>query len=457
MYKTKRTLVGLVLLSSITACSLQPQNEYKEQALQEQQEALQQWNSVQIEAVQTTQITDLVKDVQLKKLVVQALKDSPSLQQTLMTLKQSYATYDVANSARIPSVSTSFSSTKKESTDTSYSADLSVTWELDFWQKLSDSAKAAELDIKNSELAYQQAKDVLAANVMRAWLKIILNKQLAEIQQQRVDVLDSNESLIMSQYRDGLGDLQDLDNAKSSAESARSTLEEYKQNVVTAQRDLHVLLGHKEQNQVFEISDGFPSFIQPLASLPKQDLARRPDLQQAYIDIQAKEYEAKAAYKELLPSFSLTATYSDSGDSPSEALFKNPIWTLLGNLSAPIFNGGKLRAQAESADYATAKSYYQYQEALLNAINEVETYLDLEVTYKKQNAYLASSLTSGKRSLDNYEDKYRKGLATIYELISAQTSVMDLQVQLVNKEYDRLANRIDLGLALGLGVKNETK
>lgn len=457
MYKTKRTVVSVILLSSISACSLLPQDEYQEQALQQQQEALAQWNSVQLDAMQATQLTDLVQDTQLSALIAKALRDSPSLQQTLMTLKQSYSSYSVTNSSRLPSVSTSLSSNKKEASDTSYSAELSVTWELDFWQKLSDSAKAAELNIKSSELAYQQAKDLLAANVMRAWLKIILNRQLAEIQQQRMDVLDSNEALIMAQYSDGLGDLQDLDNAKSSAESARSTLEEYRQNVVSAQRDLHVLLGHKEQNQAFGIGDRFPSFIQPLASLPKQDLARRPDLQQAYIDIQARECEAKAAYKALLPSFSLSATYSDSGDSPSEALFKNPIWTLLGNLSAPLFNGGKLRAQAESADYATAKSYYKYQETLLNAINEVETYLDLETTYKKQHLYLERALGSGKRSLDNYEDKYRKGLATIYELISAQTSVMDLEVKLVNKAYDRLANRIDLGLALGLGVKNETK
>lgn len=455
MYGMKKALIALILVSSMSACT-QHQDRYQDKALSEQ-EALDGWQARQTNAVQVTQITDLVQDERLDALIQEALKENPGLHQTLMTLQQSYTAYDVANSERIPDLTAGYSTTKKENMDTEYSGSLSVTWELDFWQKLSDSAKAAELDIKNTELVYQEARDVLAANVMRAWLKIILNRQLTDIQQKRVALLESNEALIMTQYRSGLGDLGDLDDAKSSAESARSTLVEYQQNLVTAQRNLHLLLGHKNQNQSFDIGDAFPSSLQPLASLPKQDLARRPDLQQAYIDIKAKEYEAKAAYKALLPSFSLTATYSDSGDSPSEALFKNPVWTLLGQLSAPLFSGGKLRAQAKSADYATAKSYYQYQETLLTAINEVETCLDLENGYTSQKQHLTTSLKSGNRSLENYEDKYRKGLATIYELISAQTNVMDLKVKLVNKKYDLLANRIDLGLALGLGVKNENK
>jgi len=446
-------LLPVLLLSLLSGCSLTPQS-YHDKALQD---TLAQWHLMQTNAKNLTYITDLVQDKRLSLLIKEALANNPTLKQTLITLKQTYTSYDITNSARLPDIETDFSGSKTESSDPSYSADISVSWELDLWRKLSDSSTAAKLNIQSSTLAYQEAKDILAANVMRYWLNILLNQQLVDVQQQRVTLLSSNKNLILNEYQSGLGNLDDLDSANSTLQKAQSTLQGYKQDLVIAERKLHLLLGHTEQNTSFNFNHQFPTILQPLASFPKQDLARRPDLQQAYLDIQEKEYSAKASYKELLPSISLTASYADSGLSPSEALFRNPLWTLLGQLTAPIFNGGKLRAQAKSADLDTAKSYYVYQETLLTAINEVENYLDNETSYAQQEQYLQQALYSGERSMQNYKEEYRQGLGTIYELITAQTNVMDLKVSLLNKKYARLNNRIDLGLALGLGVQNENK
>ncbi|EAP94443.1 hypothetical protein V12B01_11115 [Vibrio splendidus 12B01] len=58
------------------------------------------------------------------------------------------------------------------------------------------------------------------------------------------------------------------------------------------------------------------------------------------------------------------------------------------------------------------------------------------------------------RSFTSYEEKYRQGLVDIFDLLTVQQQTYDLEAQLTQTIYNRLVNRIDLGLALGLGVSS---
>ena len=139
-------------------------------------------------------------------------------------------------------------------------------------------------------------------------------------------------------------------------------------------------------------------------------------------------------------------------ETPSEALFKNPIWSLLGQISAPLFQRGELRAQANIAKLTTEQSYWAYQEALLNAVNEVENAIGLESSLADQEVYFQSALTSARRSLVSYEQNYRQGLVDIFDLLTIQQQAYDAESLLTSTTFQRLSNRIDLGLALGIGV-----
>ena len=140
--------------------------------------------------------------------------------------------------------------------------------------------------------------------------------------------------------------------------------------------------------------------------------------------------------------------------TPSEALFTNPLWSVLGSISAPLFQGGKLKSNAEIAELTTEQSYWAYQETLLNAVNEVENSIGQESALALQQEHLNEALSSAKRSIASYEEKYRKGLVDIFDLLTVQQQTYDAEAQLTNTTYQRLLNRIELGLALGLGVEH---
>lgn len=79
---------------------------------------------------------------------------------------------------------------------------------MDLWNKIGNSSSAADKEIASNIATLQSAKDTLAANIMRSWLQISLQKQLIAIEMQRLTVLENNEGLILQKYRSGLGDLQ---------------------------------------------------------------------------------------------------------------------------------------------------------------------------------------------------------------------------------------------------------
>ena len=438
---------ALLLLSS---CCIVPQGSYTALAEQERQ-VVTKW-SLQENAKEATSLTELISDPELNSLIEEALQANPNLQQTVLTLKILGAQRRQVTADRLPQAEFDVGADKKEGEDKSYSGSLSISWEVDLWKKLADSERAAVLDEKEQHALLEAARTSLIADVMTEWLGLISDQHIINIEKLRLENLEKNELYILQRYRNGIGALEDLDSARTSTAVSKASLEEYNESLSQRQRTLKILLGRIESADLI-VKESYPEVITPIVDLPDQTLQRRPDLQAAYFAIEAADLRTSVAYKDLLPSISLQAALEDIGDSPQSMLLSNPLWDLLGQLTAPVFHGGKLKAAAEIAELKTAQSYEAYRETLLEAISEVENALSLEQSITRRQNHITSALASARNSLERYQESYRSGLVDILDLLTVQEKTFDLASQLDNLIYERLANRIDLGLALGLGIE----
>lgn len=407
------------------------------------------WTTPRTESGAALTLDQMISSPTLQQLISQALDANPSLQQTLTTLKIYRAqARQTAGNAK-PSVEAGLSGEKGEHSDTSYSGTVSVQWQLDLWRSLSDRSAAVQKDVEQQQLLYQAARDSLAAQVMDAWISLIAQQRSIAIQQSRIDSLARTEGFIVQRYRSGVGEIDDLENARSNLSSAKATLEALQESLLQQHRDLANLLGQSATRDI-AIAAEFPSVELAIARTPNQTLANRPDLQGAYAAIEAAGLRSQAAYKDLLPSFSLQAALTDVASSPRQALLTDPVWSLLGQLTAPLYQGGKLRANAEAAQLEAALAYYSYKETLLTAITEVENALSAERSLNLQQQHTQAALDSAQSSLEQYRSSYRSGLASIIDLLTIEQQTYDLASQLNDLTYQRLANRINLGLSLGL-------
>ena len=296
----------------------------------------------------------------------------------------------------------------------------------------------------------QSARDTLAADVMTNWIGLTAALKNIDIEQQRLRSLEKAEMFTIERYKNGLGTLEELDNARSATASSKASLENYQEKLAQQKRALQTLLG--APGNVVNVPEDYAGVLVPIAGLPEQTLQRRPDLKAAFLAIEAAGLRSDVAYKDLLPSISLQAALEDVATSPSADLFSSPVWSLLGQLTAPLFQGGKLKAAAEIADLKTAQSFQVYRETLHKAVQEIEDAIGLERSLTRQQAYIEVSLKNSENSLKQYQAGYRQGLEDILDLLTVQHQTYDLKIQLNNLIYERLANRVTLGLALGLGA-----
>ena len=482
MGKIKLTVNSITLCILLSACTSTDDRALSESASSStgnnvvwQSQAQQQESKQTLLLNSDTTLTDVIDIKELPHLagyIDEALSSNASLQQSLITLRKAQVAIDSAKADRNLNVDASFSASKSETTNSSastssntnsstssnssspsYSASMNVSWELDLWQKISDGISAANLDAASARASYQSARDSLVANVVRSYIDVLTHQQLLNIEQSRLTVLENNEAVILKRYSTGLGSLDDLDTARTSSANTRATIAQYENALLTAKRTLAVLLGRQNQSlNELNTQVNFPDVLLPLTTLPKQDLARRPDLQAAFYALKATEFEVDVAYKALLPSISLSASLSDNDSTPSQALFTNPLWSLLGQMTAPLFQGGALRAQIEDAKLTSANAWWQYRETLLTAVQETQNALDSETALSARISHTNVALANAERSVSTIEGQYRQGLADILDLLSVYDTRFNLQAQAVELHAQKLQNRIDLGLALGLGV-----
>lgn len=447
-YLKKLLYLPLLIL---TACSITPeQSDYVELISAEQQQIVQ-WQSLS-QQTNVAYLNDLVDSDMFEALLQAAMQSNPGLQQTLLTLKIRQSQLRQTSAQQLPVVSAGTSATNSSDSDTSFGADITVSWQADLWGKLADSERAADLDITEQSLLYESARDTLAAEMMRVWLTLIAQQRAIDIEQQRHTSLLQTEQFILQRYRQGLGTLEDLDSARSAVASSSANMEALTESFRQQYIQLKTLVG-QVNNPAFSLPTDYPEVVIPAIDLPEQTLSRRPDLLAAYTAIQAASARTDVAYKDLLPSLNLQAALQDIGSSPRASLFTAPVWSLLGQLTAPLYQGDQLRAKADIRELETTISYQQYRDILLNAVTEIEQALSQEQALNKRQQHIETALASAENNLRQYQTNYRSGLRTILDLLNVQQQTYDLQAQLDDLIYQRLLNRISLGLALGLEAK----
>lgn len=447
-YLKKLVYLPLVML---TACSITPEQPDYATLISAEQQRVEEWQNFP-QQTDVAYLNDLIDTDMFEGLLQTAMQSNPSLQQTLLTLQIRQSQLTQAAAENRPFISSGFSALNSSDSDASFGADLSVSWQADLWGKLADNERAAKLDITEQNLLYQSARDTLAAEVMQVWLTLIAQQRAIDIEQQRNDSLQQTESFILQRYRQGLGTLEDLDLARSAVATSSARVESLTENFRQQSIQLKTLIG-QVNNPQFELPEDYPQVVIPEIDLPQQTLNRRPDLLAAYAAIQAASARTEVAYKDLLPSLNLQAVLEDVGSSPRASLFTAPVWSLLGQLTAPLYQGGQLRAAAEVSELDTAIAYQQYRDTLLNAVTEIEQALSQEQALVKRQQHIETALASAENNLLQYQANYRSGLFTILDLLTVQQQTYDLQAQLDDLIYQRLLNRISLGLALGLEAR----
>ena len=120
---------------------------------------------------------------------------------------------------------------------------------------------------------------------------------------------------------------------------------------------------------------------------------------------------------------------------------------------APLWQGGRLRAQISRAEARVAEVLATYVNAALVAYSEVETALAAEEHLAERVVQLTDSVEQARAAERLADERYRTGLDTYITVLDSQRSAFQAESQLIAARRLRLENRVDLYLALGGGFE----
>lgn len=415
----------------------------------------QNWENAQeyVNTALSQQLLDLVNSKELSALVIDTIENNHDLKSTALRLEQASLLDAQSGRYQEPTLTSSYQASRNKtgSITSNQRISLDLSWELDVWGRLSDTSDSASAKAKASELDYIYAKNSLVARVIQAWLDVVYRAKIIDVESRWIASLSKTEGIVAEQVLDGLKEQADLDTARAETYRIRAALASREQQQLAAIRRLNVLRGKVGQHLDFSTIDT-PEIESPPLTLPGDMLASRPDLLAAYQTVIAADKDTSIAYKDLLPKLTLTSSVYKAGSSSNQLVDNPSLWSLVGGITAPIFNQGNLETQAKIAELKANVAFINYQKKLLNAMTEVGIALDQEYYLNQQEQHYQDAHIYSISSMKNYQNLYQEGASDVLALLIAQRSIYQSKIQLIQTQQARFSNRISLGLALGMGI-----
>ncbi|MEW6992282.1 TolC family protein [Colwelliaceae bacterium 6441] len=396
-----------------------------------------------------------LENVQVKQLVKLAIASNHQLKIKAYNVAIQKQKLLISGSQLWPSLDLSLRSGRSKNNNLgTYSntntVNLNLSYELDLWGKLSKADQQANFNFLAQQSSYEQSKQQLVADVVTTWLEVIQADKLLSLHQQRVENSQRNLDIIESGYKSGLNEALDVYLTRNELNNELSRLSEQQTTKTRLLRQLERLVGKYPKGELV-VDASLPMLTTDIPlGLPSELISRKPQLIASWNELLAKDAGLAYAHKQRFPSLSLTTSIGDSAPKLSDLLSGSSLaWSLFGNLTAPIFNAGRLQANEEQARLALKQGEQQYLDTLYKAFFDVENAISQEQSLKEryqsmfkaqENALIAATLSF---------EQYQNGLVEYTTVLAAQSRAFEAQSTLIKLKYNLIANRIQLHLALG--------
>jgi NodT family efflux transporter outer membrane factor (OMF) lipoprotein len=402
----------------------------------------------------------------LDALVEQALEANPTLVSAKATLRQAQETYSArAGSTLYPQVDASIGAQRQRQDASAlgqtgdarefslYNASIGVHYQLDLagGNRRALEALAARAEYRRHEL--EGARLTLAANIVTT--AITQARFAGQIQSTEAILHAQDEQLRLTRERVNLGQgaPDDVLALQTQVEQTRAGLPLVRKQLQQNEHLLAVLTGRAPG------AEGLPTFTLEEFTLPSDlplvmpsELARRrPDVQAAEALLHAANAEYGVAVAKLYPQLNISASLGSQALSTG-ALFGggSAVWSLIGQLTQPLFNAGlpaEKRASLAAFDAAAAN----YQSVVLEALRNVADVLRALDNDAQTLAALATADSAAQSSLESMQRQYALGAASYIQLLTAQQLAQQNRINLIAAQAQRLVDSAALYQALGGG------
>ena len=408
------------------------------------------------------------KDERLQELIRDALVYNYDLREAVARIDAARANLGIVRSDQFPTIgasgdvlnqrqsrSSAFDLPEPIKRDRSFGSILLnlFTYELDLWGRLRKSTAAARADLLATEEARLAVVTTLISDVATAYFS--LRELDFELDISRRTLTSREESLRIIKLRQqrGVSTMLDVRQAEELVYNATEVIPALEQSILQTENFLSFLTG-KNPTTIARGLSLTEQLMPPSvpAGLPSDLIERRPDIRAAENSLIAANARIGVAKAAFFPRISISAFLGyESGQITNLFSASRSVWSVLPEISQPIFTGGRLKSNVRFSQAQREFLLVDYQKTIQNAFREVSDALIANQKIKDvraQRTLLVETLRD--RSRLSYL-RYTGGVATLLEALDADRELFEAERSLAVARRDELLSVVQLYKALGGG------
>jgi NodT family efflux transporter outer membrane factor (OMF) lipoprotein len=459
-----------VAICALTACSLAPHYTRPDSApaAPAYQELPADWKQAEpLDAGPRGAWWELFQDPLLNQLETQVQGSNQSLKAAYARLRQARDDTRVARADYWPMLTGAGSASRARVSPNSprfiagsptegndYDIEADLSYELDLWGRVRNEVTSARASQQASAADLASIRLSLSAELASDYFTLRSQDQQAALLDRAVSDYGQALALTQNLFNGGAAALADVAQAQAQLANARTQAADVRVQRGQTQHAIAVLLG--ENPTTFSLA---PQPLDPLQPPPTIDtgvpsslLERRPDVAEAERRVAAANAQVGVARAAYFPRFQILGSAGFNSVHSSNWLSAPSLfWSLGPQVSIPLFEGGRLRAQSDRAREVYQEQVASYRNTVLAAYEDVEDSLVALRQLALESQTEADAVSATDTALQQARYRYQAGAATYLEVAVAETNALQAQLAAVNIQTRRLTASVLLVKALGGG------
>ena len=332
---------------------------------------------------------------------------------------------------------------------------LNASWEIDLFGRVRRSVEESHANLEAVVEARNDALVSAEAQVAQSYAQLRGAQAQSRIAAEDIKVETDVLQLTQDRKARGLATDLDIDNAKTQLDTTTASLPTFQQQAQVAANALAVLLGQPPGSLDDELTTGqsVPTLPPDIPiGLPSTMAERRPDIREASARLHEATAAVGVAIADTYPDVTLTGQV---GTRATEANYlthwSNLFYSAGPAISLPIFQGGQLTANIELSTARQEEAALAYQQAVLNALQEVENALAAYRADRARQVSLADTVKSAQDGLFLATDRYKQGLSSFIDVLTTENQLVTARQQYTDAALAVTVDVIQLYRALGGG------
>ncbi len=407
--------------------------------------------------------SDFFQDDKMRHIIQLAVDNNKDLEIAMLNVETAMETFNVKRADIFPTLSLNGTNTIQGvpsafasfTPKNIYRANISMlAFELDFFGRVRSLKKVAKQNFLATQMAQNVVRSSVISQTANAYLQLIADSNSLEITQSAIANQKRKVEILRHRKENGRALATDILAEEMALETMIIAMEGYRKVI---ERDTHALMLLTGEFDAEKLEPYFKNVAissvkineKLLANIPSSVLLQRSDITQAELKLKAANANIGAARAAFFPTISLTAGTLGYASRELSTLMAGQSWAFTPQISIPIFNGGRNRANLNIAKIQKKTEIANYEKAIQTAFRE---FLDASTNYK----FAVNSLEHGENLVRMNEKNQsitamQQELGTTDSIAVLNTTIKLLQAKqvLANQQKERLASVVVVYKSMG--------